>query len=200
MAPVNIIHSLCIKIGLLNTVSKYNFLYRYFIKKKIFRLFDQFFNYTIFEQSDALASILISLNGQNPEILTDILENIVRVTPVSMELYVKNALVSYIQKGNYFSIDTNIHAAGGYKFDYKVNGSGNSNFDSMLDALLPDIEKNYMSIIYSIAMILNNPYVNEDIAVNPDIDPFVDWKRYHMLDELPHPALASSFKGEKQNE
>ena len=174
MTPVNIIHSLFIKIWFLNTISKYNFLYRYFIKKKIFKLFNDFFNYNLFEQSNALTSILISLNTKNSDIITNLLEDTVRVTPVSIEVYVKNSLVSYIQKGNYFSIDTNIHAAGGYKFDYKINGSGNSNFDSMLDALVPEIEKVYMSIIYSIAVIFNNPYLNENIAIDPDVDPFID--------------------------
>jgi len=172
MEPVNIIHSLCIKIGDYQNLYTGNFIGKFILKRKINRLIKEFLSNDIFRQSSALAGVLISLNSSNSNILQERLDGKIRISKVSIEMKVNDAFVSYIPKEELFEVDTAYNSVGGIKFNYNRFGSGSSKIDSIWQSMVFDIESTYLNTIYIIADVLNNPAIKN--VQDDGIDPFVN--------------------------
>ena len=173
MEPVNIIHSLCIKIGDYQNIYEGNFIGKWFLKRKIHKLMREFFNNNIFDQASALSTILINLRSGSNRFLEDKVDG-VRVTSVSIELMLgEQIFVAYITKGDLFDVDTAYNNIGGVKFTYSKTGSGSSSMDKIWESLIPDIEDKFIDIIYAIADVLNNPVIIQETRLD-GLDPFVD--------------------------
>lgn len=172
MEPVNIIHSLCIKIGDYQNIYRGNFIGRFLLKRKINKLLHEFFNNDIFNQASALTSILINLRSGSDKFLEDRVKGI-RITPVSMEIISGEVFIAYIPKADMFDIDTAYNNIGGVKFTYGKMGSGSSTMDKIWISLIPTLEDKFVDIIYAIADMLNNPVIMQ-IVEDDWIDPFAD--------------------------
>lgn len=173
MEPVNIIHSLCIKIGDYKNTYEGNFIGKWILKRKINKLMHEFFNNDIFDQASALSTILINLRFGSNRFLEDKIDG-VRVTSVSIELILEQQVfVAYITKNNLFDVDTAYNNIGGVKFTYSKTGSGSSSMDKIWEKLIPDIEDKFIDIIYAIADVLNNPMIIQEARLD-GLDPFID--------------------------
>ncbi len=176
MESLDLIYSLCVKIGNLKNTPKYRFIKKYKLKRDIINNYNKFFNLPIFEQSEGIASVLISLfyNQSNKTIITDDIEQFVHITQASIEMYLIPELVSYIPKENTFDVDTSYNNADGYKFKYTKDSILPKNIDDEWNNIKPKMQDRYMRIINSIANVLNNPVIINEISENHYTDPFAD--------------------------
>lgn len=175
-SATELIRILCIKIGKYQDTPKIQFIRKYILKRKIFNLFNQFLNKDIFEQSDSLSSMIISLFAKNPDIITDDLHELIRVTTVSVEFYLSKATITYIPSDGRFEVDAFLNATdGNIKFSYYNNLNTPERLLTVWGSLEQYLETAYLRVIYCIADVLNNPMVNKEMSADEmRIDPFMN--------------------------
>ena len=145
------------------------------MKREIMNEYMKFFELDIFEQSHGVASILISLfnNSSRRTAITNEIENLVNITGASIDMYLNPEMVSYTPAESSFDIDTSYNNSDGYKFKCSRNTNLPHTMQDAWMVILSKLQNKYMSIIQTVADILDNPVLTEN-SFEDRVDPFKD--------------------------
>lgn len=166
MSMIDIIRILCIKLEKIDACPKWRFIKRHKLIKDIDKLFNEFFSADIFEQAAGLASIILHLHSNSPEVINGALVNNIYVTNVSLEMEFDNftdlishsGKISYIPSKNTFIVDmeANSFETDGYSFSYSEDTALPKNLHSIwANELAPALKYRFNQIIINLAEIIN---------------------------------------------
>lgn len=171
---INLIRIICVKLGVLYSLPKWRFLKRRKLIKECDIILDDFFYMNIFDQANALSSIILRFYNKSPDIISHIfiIKNI-RVTEASIEMQIDSehhsGYISYIPARSTFDIDiaTGIDTPNRYKFSYDPSTNLPRNLkDIWINELCSAISDKFYTIILIISNIINNVECTDNEFVN----------------------------------
>lgn len=164
MTTIDLIRIACIKLGELSALPKWRLLKKRKLIKECNFIFDEFFLMDIFDQANAIASIVLRFYNKSPDIINKVFasQNI-RITEVSIEMNISSenytGYVSFIPARNLFEIDIDADQseADRYKFSYDPSMSLPRQLKSIwVEELAPAIGDKFYTMILAISNIINH--------------------------------------------
>ena len=177
-SAINLIKILCIKVNEINNVKSWNFVKKKLLNMDKKKVLTMFLNKSIFEQVNALFTIITSFKDISPENLLTSIKRVFTIKPGYIEIYITKSNNSeatregkiryYINKNEFLvDIDPILNGASGYSFIYSLNTPLESKFQRLWTKdIIKPLELACMDLLLYVVNVtnsiifpnMNNPY------------------------------------------
>ena len=167
MNILDIIRLMCIKIGKLEKIPRWRFLYRKNLEIKIIKLYNDFLKYDMYDKASAISVTLIQFRNSK-DLLPKDLSDTISINPASIKIRLNNSendeynnsIVTYTPKISEFIVSYSINNT---EITYTVakNIKLSKKYESSFNSILDKLDDIYFNIIIAISFIINYHSLDE---------------------------------------
>lgn len=167
MNILDIIRLMCIKIGKLEKIPRWRFLYRRSLAIKIVKLYNDFLEYDMYDKASAISVTLIQFRNSK-DLLPKDLSDTISINPASIKIRLNNSendeynnsIVTYTPKISEFIVSYNTNNT---EINYTVakNIKLSKKYEPSFNSILDKLDDIYFNIIIGVSFIINYHSLDE---------------------------------------